>query len=341
MKQTNTSVIGGFVVGALALAITGILIFGSGNFFKKTDTYVLFFEDSVKGLTVGAPVFFRGVEIGMVKQITLQADSENISILIPVKIQTDPSRWKIIHGKKIKSSRGMELLIKKGIRASLELQSLVTGKYVVELEFHPDTPAVFRGKDTKFMEVPTIQTGFSKLSKTLENLPVKLLFEKLTSAASGVDNIVNSKDTQAIAPAIHKTLENVQTLVEHLDTRVDPLSSSYITLAKNADQTITTVGKDIDNTVKDYQKLALDLDKQIVPLVAQIRMTAESIREGVKTADSTLESVKAFISNDSPVVIDLEKTLKELSSAARSIRVWADYLERHPEALIRGKGSRR
>ena len=67
-KQPNVTIIGAFVAGAVFLVITGLLVFGSGKFFSQTKKFVLFFEGSVKGLNVGAPVDFRGVRVGSVTQ---------------------------------------------------------------------------------------------------------------------------------------------------------------------------------------------------------------------------------------------------------------------------------
>jgi paraquat-inducible protein B len=340
IKETRKTIIGGFVAGAVALSIAGILIFGSGDFFKKTNTYVLYFENSVRGLKIGAPVLFRGVEIGKVTQITLHADTEKMFVKIPVLIETDPNQWKIVSASPMEDYKGTELLIEQGMRASLEMQSLVTGLYVIELNFHEKKPAVFRATNTTYPEIPTIQTGLSKFSGKLENLPLDELEDKLMLLITGAVRIVDSQETRDLIPNLNTAILAARKLIADVDDQVAPLSTSYIQLADNADKTVTAVSSEISGTAKAYKTLAQDLDKQVDPLVAQIRMTAESIRGGVETAQSTLEAAKGVISDDSPVFVELKKTLKELSAAARSIRIWADYLERHPEALIKGKGRR-
>jgi hypothetical protein len=75
-KQANKTLIGGFVVGAVALIVAGVLVFGSGKFFQARNKYVLFFQGSLKGLNVGAPVLFQGVQVGSVIDITIEADAE-------------------------------------------------------------------------------------------------------------------------------------------------------------------------------------------------------------------------------------------------------------------------
>lgn len=341
IKETKKSVIGGFVVGALVLAITGILVFGSGDVFKKTSTYVLFFEDSIKGLTIGAPVLFKGVQIGMVTDIALEADLKKMETRIPVLIETDANHWTILGDEDIQVGDRVKQAIKMGLKASLELQSLVTGKYVIQLDFRPDEPTIFRAFDDKYIEIPTVKAPLTKWAETLQSLPINKLVEKMLSAVSEFDRMIASMNGKAIVSDIHKTLADVQLLINNLDAQIDPLSASYIQLAKRTEQNVSAVSSDISGTVKSYQKLARDLDKEISPIMSEIRMAAESIRGGITTAETTLKSANGLISDDSPVVAELTKTLKELSTAARSIRLLADYLEQHPESLIQGKGAYR
>ena len=94
-KQANRMMIGGFVVLAVIIMAASLVVFGSGKFFKKTNKYVLYFDESVKGLSVGAPVLFQGVQVGSVTSITLQADLVKMKTQIPVLIEIEPDRWKV------------------------------------------------------------------------------------------------------------------------------------------------------------------------------------------------------------------------------------------------------
>jgi paraquat-inducible protein B len=90
-KQIHKTVIGGFVVSVIVMLIVGVIILGGGKMFKKTWTYVLFFEKSVKGLSVGAPVVFNGVKIGSVSNVIINVDLDKVEFSIPVIIEIDPS----------------------------------------------------------------------------------------------------------------------------------------------------------------------------------------------------------------------------------------------------------
>ena len=94
-KQANRMMIGGFVVLAVIIMAASLVVFGSGKFFKKTNKYILYFDESVKGLSVGAPVLFQGVPVGSVTSITLQADLVTMKTQIPVLIEIEPDRWQV------------------------------------------------------------------------------------------------------------------------------------------------------------------------------------------------------------------------------------------------------
>ena len=210
IKETKKTMIGGFVIGAFTLAITAILIFGSGDLFKKKERFVLYFKDSVKGLSVGAPVLFQGVQVGTVTTISLVANADDMSIRIPVVIESDPGQWEFEHDKKFDHESGVSKLIEKGLRASMQMQSLVTGKYLIEFDFHPDEPAHLFGTNLPYKEIPTIQSGMGKLSEIIENLPLDELAQKLTSSISGFDNIINSEEAKQIVPVVHQVVLDAQ-----------------------------------------------------------------------------------------------------------------------------------
>ena len=124
-KPANKTMIGVFVVGAVVLAVIAIVLFGSGRFFKKTDTWLTFFGGSVRGLGVGAPVVFRGVQVGQVTDIIVGFDSAKLEVLIPVLFETDPQRFKDIGSPVETEALDMHnALIDRGLRSQLQMQSL-------------------------------------------------------------------------------------------------------------------------------------------------------------------------------------------------------------------------
>ncbi len=144
MKKANPAVIGGFVVGAVALVILGIVLLSSGELLREKLTYVLYFDSSVEGLQQGAPVSFRGVKVGTVSDIVVEFDINNAenSARTPIYIQLTIGGIREV-GVKMDSAldakQMMDLLVERGLRATLKSQSFVTGQLAVELDFHRDT----------------------------------------------------------------------------------------------------------------------------------------------------------------------------------------------------------
>ncbi len=346
-KQANKTMIGGFVVGAVALVVAVVLIFGSGRFLTERLTYVLHFEGSVKGLNIGSPVLFRGVKVGTVKNIRIQVESDLVSVLIPVLIDLEPKRF----GNPRRSEdpkANLERLIKAGLRARLELQSLVTGQLMVELDFHPDKPIKLVGNESEYPEIPTIQSGIQELAETIEKLPLDELANKLTSAISGIEKAVNSPEVSEIIINLNKTLKETKRLVRNINSHIEPLASSldetikeYGKLARDVDEQVEPLASGVDKVLKDTRKLIRNVDGQVTPLLSSVRNTAKLADAALVQAEQTLSTIEGVAGKDSAVVFQLTNMMKELSSAARSIRNWASYLERHPEALIRGKSGSR
>ncbi len=326
-KQANKTVIGAFIVGAITLVIAGVLIFGSGKFMTERKTYVLYFEGSVKGLNIGAPVMFRGVKVGSVTDILLRFDPEDLSIYIPVVIEIEPDRFRSINTTTHKT-QNINLLVERGLRGQLQLQSMVTGQLMINFDFKPDEPLIITGIKSDYPELPTIPSDMEKLSRTLENIPFEELINKLMHAVEGLDKVLNSPELIGTFASAEDALKEIRTLVKNIDNQVEPLVSNI----KNTSDTARSA------LIQAEKTLALE---EGVPgeLASGIKETLTSISGAMQQTRNTLSSVQGVVADDSKLTYELNNTLIELSTAARSIRFLADYLERHPEALISGKGN--
>jgi paraquat-inducible protein B len=330
-KKGNKTIIGIFVLGAVALVIAAILILGSGKFFKQTHTYVMVFDGSVKGLNVGSPVVFRGVKIGSVSDIAMLFDPSDMKIGIAVYVELGEGKaravgmtaeeWRSVEAKQKDIME--EFIQQHGLKAQLESQSFVTGQLQIALDFYPDKPAKLVGVDPHYPEIPTIPMTLQEVGKKLQDLPLEEIFAKLLSTLEGIDKLVNSPELNESISNLNQALEGVQRLVQSVESRFGPLATS------------------VEETVKDYGTLARNTNSKIGPLASNANEAIKAITAAAKQADKTLVEIRGLVGEDSPTTAELTKTLKELSGAARSIRIWADYLERHPEALIRGKGEYR
>jgi paraquat-inducible protein B len=346
-KKASKTAIGGFVVGALALIVVGVLIFGSGKFLTKKVTYVMYFEGSVRGLNVGAPIVFRGVKIGSVTRIQLVANTDDLSFQIPVFVETERRHFTLTGDETLDLTpeEQLALLVTRGMRAQLIKQSMVTGQLIVELDFHPDKPAKLMADNSEYMEIPTISSGMDDLMKQIEKAPIEDILNKVLSAVDGIEKAINSKEVKESLRSLEQTLKNLNKLVLNIDSRIEPLVSTveetvkdYGKLARNVDRQVKPVLSGIVETERHANKLVKNVDDQVTRLGSSIEEAAKSANAALVEATKTLNTIEGLTSEDSQMMYQITTTLKELSAAARSIRVWADYLERHPEALVRGKG---
>ena len=324
-KQANKKAIGAFVLAALALAVAAIVIFGSGKFFVKKYQFVAFFQGSVKGLRIGAPVVFRGVKIGEVTKMMIYADRAKGSFEIPVILEIEEDNVRSI-GPEVKDRKQYtQDLIKSGLRVQLQMQSLVTGQLMINIDFHPDTPIRLVGTQKidivrGVTELPTIQTPMQKLGKTLEDIPIGEIVKSVDKSLKAIEALVTSEDLTKSLQYFKQAVKDIRDLARHVDEKIDPLSA------------------DLDQTLKDAQTLLRNVDSHVDPLAVRIKNASDAARQAVKEVESAFANIAALTAKGSEERKQIDRTLKEFQAAARSIRLWAEYLERHPEALIRGKG---
>jgi paraquat-inducible protein B len=286
----------------------------------------MYFDGSVKGLKVGAPVTFRGVEIGTVTNIAIRANPEDLTTRIPVIVEIDPASIETPGGY---LDDQIPRLIKRGLRARLELQSMVTGQLQIELDFMPDTKARLVGGKTKYAEIPTVSSTLSKLAKDLEKLPLQEIAGRLSAVLAGIEKFMDNPELGQSVHNLNQTILDMQKLVKDVGRHVDPLLGSATAAIGHADELVVNVNKQIDPLAAGIKKTA-----------DAVTRTADTARPAIKEVGKAFANIAALTGKGSEERKQLDRTLKELQAAARSIKVWAEYLERHPESLIRGKGGK-
>ncbi len=325
-KKMNKTLIGAFVIGAMGLLVVAVLIFGSGKFFAPTKKFVMFFDGSVKGLNIGSPVIFQGVKIGEVTEIQLRLNPKDLTAVIPVFIEIDPRRFivpeQMRHEVEVKKYTYIKPLIEKGLKGQLQMQSFVTGQLMVNLDFLPGKPIKMVGLETKYPEIPTVRTTMEELSKTIAELPLKEIVTKLDLAIDGIQKLVNSPEAKESLVSLNVTLKNTQKVVQHIEKQIDPLMKSLTKTSDAAHDTLVQA----KSTISTFEGNATEL-------MATTKNTLKSTQDTLKQAEKTL----GMFSEDSRMTYELNRTLRELSAASRSIKSLTEYVERHPEVLLRGK----
>jgi paraquat-inducible protein B len=328
-KKANPKLIGAFVLGAVALAAIGVVIFGSGRFFAEKFEWVLFFPGSVKGLTVGAPVTLEGVAIGTVTDVKVVFDRETLKFFAPVYVEVFPDRVKGIGEYSAEQLEEIEtdpdeaigLLVEKGLRGQLDMQSLLTGKLQVALSMHPGSKVHYAGIEKGVPEIPTLPTTIQQLTKALEKIDLKGMAEDIRKAVAGIEQLANSPELAEAVTSLNKTLQDFGKLARNVDSRVGPLTTS------------------IEETLGDTRKLVNNVDTQVEPTFADLQKALNSADLALKEAKVTVASLDDVVGADSSLMWELNKTLLELQSMARQVNALVGLLQRQPDSIIRGKVS--
>ncbi len=255
-KTPNLRKIGLFTIGGIVLFL-GIIGFSVGDklFVPKDELVVFYFEESVKGLSVGSPVVFNGVEVGKVTSISLDITSHSDVFKIPVVARLeaffDKEEFKDKDNGQI-----IKYFVNEGLRASLINQNLLTGQLMIELEFEPKQEAIFRGKGDApyYTEIPTVLSGLGALTKDIKNIPVSEVMHKL-------------------------------------------------------DLLLTSMNQNMPTIMTEFKQFSV-----------------------------ALNNPSAAIGSGDSLIANLNMAVQNIGGAARSLRNFADYIERNPQALLTGKG---
>ena len=336
-KEVNKAAIGGFVIGGIGLAVLAILLFGSGKFFQKKSMHVLFFEGSVKGLNVGSPVKFRGVDIGMVKNVHIAINPDDLEFFVPVYVEVFKNRISILEGKEageFEDDETVDILVKEmGLRAQLQMQSLLTGQLFINYDFYPDTPIKKVGLDKKVYEVPTIPTTLQVFTETVQKIIADLrevnfqdIVENISQATKGFNELVNSQDMQESIANFNGALQDLQKLIHSTDE-----------LVVNVNGRVGSVAESFESTMDDTRKLVNNIDSRVDPVAADVEETLAAVKSSFEEAESLLVQAQKLISENSKLRQEIIITLESMSDASRSVEALGDYLQRHPESLITGK----
>lgn len=232
---------------------------------------VLYFDGSLRGLAVGAPVDFRGIALGEVRSIGVEFDRERRKLNMPVTVDLYPGRLGQSFLETLNSTTGGDALgqmVARGLRGQLKNGNLLTGQLYVALDFHRNA---------------------AKAQLTM-------------------------KDGQLVFPTVPGQLDELQTQVANIARKLDKIPFDEI-------------GNNLNKTLVQANALIARLDGQVLP----------EMKDTLTAAKQTFASAESLLSQDAPLQSDLRRALQEVTDTMEKLNDLADYLERHPESLIRGK----
>ncbi len=270
--------------------------------FINKIAFILFFEGSVRGLNVGAPVEFKGIKVGSVKDVRLEFNGQDTTFRIPVLIEIEPERV-VSQGEETISSllEMLNGLVEKGLRARLQIGSLLTGQLYVELDMHPDTPIRLVNAGGPFPELPTIPANLEQMTTSVKNildnmekLEITEIGTELLRILQGANKFINKPELADAVDDFQQSLRLLKDVLKKLDQRAEPI-------AENLEKAIGAGHKTLEK------------------------------------AQATLDLVDEILRPGSPLQYRVIELSSEMAEMARSIRTLVDMLERNPNAIIFGK----
>lgn len=342
-RQANPAVIGGFVLGALLLFVAALIVFGSGALLRERIALVTFFPGSVLGLGSGAQVQFQGVPIGQVTSIGLDYLPDSQNFRVPVRYDVWPRNVDVLGGMPEADARTVirHLVEEQGLRARLEPVSLVTGQYVVTLSLNPHIePQVQAQEHQGAIQVPALEATRDRIEDLISDLPLQDLVSQASGTLEGIHALFASGKPEQALTHLNQAVNEARLLLKELNQDLPPLiATARATLADYQALAVAT-REQIEQLAPVLQRAAINTAELTEHLQGEWIPLTRSARAALDQGTRTLQSLDALVATDSPTRYRIEQLLRESTAAARSIRVLADYLERHPEALLKGKDRR-
>lgn len=317
MKESNPKLIGAFIIGGVALAVLAAVLFSSEEYFTPKRQFVAYFQQSVTGLNIGAPVKFRGIPCGEVLAIDGIYDSNDGSMTPRVTLEFLPENLIGAHVEEDEYTL-LPLLLQNGIRASLKSQSLLTGQLYVALDFYPGTPERRLGNsDDQYPELPTLDSHIDEALATLSELPIEEVVARVVSLLQATEDILRNPNIARVLDLLPQVLADGDTAITDLNN----LINEEITVAvREATETLAITRGSIERVARKITDETL----------TQADLTLSELQ-------TTLHIMQKRLDQDDVMMREIVATLRELGRASRSIRNLTDYLEAHPESLIRGR----
>lgn len=319
--RASPTAIGLFLVGALVLTVAGVAALASTTFFEKRSTFVSLFEESVNGLDRGAPVKFQGVPVGTVTEILIRIDERDKTFEVPVQYEIDLTRLTTQTGAFVQLDQPavLQRQIADGLRAQLQMESMVTGQLYIELTYRPDAPPETEPGSTAFLEIPTTPSLLAALGTGAGSLMadvLRVLFQ--------VNEMLEEVDMPGINASVVASAQAVERLMESPEILA-------------AIRQVPAMTEQFNQSMLEVQRLAERAGAAIDPLQLQLEGTSAEMTATLQALRSSLDGMDGLLSTDSELGYGLQEALTSLREAADALSVLAASLEQNPDMLIRGK----
>ncbi len=323
-KRANFFAIGLFVLIAAALAGATVLVFGSGALRKDTITLLATFRGEANGLRPGSPVKAYGVEIGTVTQIMLHTVEASNEIVIPVLFEIDRNRVAALMGEahqRVDSDAAFQAMRARGLHATLQTQSLVTGMLYIDLAYGMEGEGytLTSNRFAGYFSVPTVPTNLELMMRAMDSLVENL-------GKTDIRGLVS--EAKAVMEEIRDDLKDIDfaQIGEDVNGLISELRSTL-----NSEEA-EAIGRDFAEALANISDLSGLLKERSGP-------TFDRIDASLAQIEDTAQDANVWLDPDSAAYLDLVDTLERIAESARSLRDFIDYLERNPNALITGRST--
>ena len=323
MKQPNATLIGMFVLGAMALIVAAILFFGSGRLFKERFAAVSYFHGSVAGLRVGAPVTYRGARVGEVKAIGVVLAPDMTPSMVQVNMELVPETVRAQGTPPVPASSLLPPLLERGLSARLIMQSFVTGQLQVELDLRPGIQASRSGVASEVPEIPTVPSPFQALAEQLETLDI-------AAALNSVQRTLGSLDALLANPAVKKTVDDLPALIADARRTLGTIDREVVGFSAAGQRALGEAVPALLKTLASVQSLSERLERESAD-------TLGSARDVFQNANIAVDGANALLDPRGPTVIQLQRAVEDLAATAARLRRFAERVDRDPAVLLRGR----
>lgn len=338
-ERGTKTFIGAFVLGALALFIAFILLLGSGRFSSSNPSFVLYFDTSLKGLTQGSPVYFKGIRIGKVKAIQILPEAGGAEFRTPVviEIEKDKAMTLLEDGSErelFEDPAILNRLISAGLRGKLGISSILTGQLCVELDLFRNADPVALNSLTPYKGSPQIPTQLSSLDaalSTLEDMPVQEILLDLMGSLKNLSEQIRDIDAAGLVASLRETSDTIRQKAEQLETLQTDARGTLTAYAELA----ASVEKDVHATLARVNSTLADIGKLTTASEGVMAEASGAMRGIRKSADNAA----SLFSEDSAPVLEFSQTMLSLRRAAQALSELATLLEIKPNALIFGRNN--
>jgi paraquat-inducible protein B len=324
-KRVSPAAVGGFVLGAIALAVGGLLLLSQARLFGGTDRFVVFFDETVRGLGVGSRVSYRGVDIGSVTSVQAIFQPADGRVIVPVLIDLRKDAL-VIEGGGEPTPGIIDTLVQRGLRAQLQIENFVTGRLLISLDEFPGTAIrKMGGQALGFPEIPSIRSPIAGITSSIDQLTMSApdLVASITSILAEISALLSGETVADVKRGL-KAGADLATALE------DPQGPLRATLGglPEAMAALQRTAAGLDQLVAKLQGTLEARDEQVGELLAELTRSAASARRAADQASTLLadnrNAVRTFTSRGLPeiqgLVEDTNRMVNELNALVRDIR---------------------